>query len=142
MKTSDNGIQFIKQFEGFSATAYPDSAGKNTIGFGHLIKDGETFDTITEDQALALLASDLGWAETVVSRDVLVTINQNQFDALVDFVFNIGSANFRNSHLLAALNDDNFDIAADELLMWDHAGGAEIAGLERRRKAERELFIS
>lgn len=142
MKTSANGIQFIKQFEGFSSKPYPDSAGKSTIGYGHLIKDGESFDTISEDDALAFLASDLAWAETVVNRDVLVTINQNQFDALVDFVYNVGSANFRNSHLLATLNEDNYDAAADELLMWDHAGGVEVAGLERRRKAERDLFLS
>jgi lysozyme len=142
MKISEAGVEFVKQFEGFSATPYPDPVGKNTIGYGHLIKPGETFDTVTENQAIQLLGQDLLWAESVVNRAVLVTLNQNQFDALVDFVFNVGSANFHNSLMLSNLNQGDFDSAADEFKFWDHSGGVEIEGLERRREAERVLFCS
>lgn len=142
MKTSENGIKFIEGFEGFSATVYPDVGGRNTVGFGHLIKPGETFDTITQDQASALLGQDLLVAENAVNNLVTVTLNQNQFDALVDFTYNLGAGNLRTSHLLAAVNNSDFVTAASEFPKWDHCGGVVCEGLLRRRQAESDLFSS
>ncbi len=117
-------------------------AGKLTVGIGHLIKPGEHFESITEQQAEELLHKDLQWAEYAVDQAVCVDITQNQFDALVSFVFNLGGKRLLTSHLLEHLNQGEFDIAADEFLKWDIVAGKESAGLKRRREAERELFLS
>ena len=142
MKTSEKGIKLIETFEGFSAIPYPDVGGKNTVGYGHLIKDGEIFSSITEDQAAILLGADLLYAENAVNNAVLVTLNQNQFDALISFVFNLGAPNFRSSHLLAAINNSDFSTAAGEFCKWDHCNGVVVEGLLRRRLAESALFSS
>lgn len=142
MKTSDRGIDLITTFEGFSADAYPDVAGKMTIGYGHLIKPYESFPVaITEAAARDILNEDLGWAESAVSQCVNVNLNQNEFDALVCFTFNVGGGNLLKSTLLLKLNNGDYKGAADQFLRWCRAGGVEVAGLTRRRAAERALFL-
>ena len=140
MKTSDNGISLIRSFEGFRAEPYADVGGKMTVGYGHLIKQGEMFTTISEDDASALLAKDLHYAESCVNTCVTVALNQNQFDSLVSFVFNLGTGSFENSTLLKDINDGNFDAAANEFLRWVHCDGQVIDGLVHRRQAESNLF--
>ncbi len=144
LELSQNGLNLIKTFEGFSSTPYPDVAGKLTIGYGHLIKKGESFsDTgIDEEAAQELLAKDTGYAQSAVCQCVAVDLNQNQYDALVSFTFNLGGGTLLKSTLLKKLNNSDYDGCAEQFLRWNKAGGIEVAGLTRRRKAERELFLT
>lgn len=136
MKTSPNGLNFIKQFEGFRQFVYPDVAGKMTIGYGHLLTEGEQFPNgITEAQGLDLLAQDLSGAEDSVSR-FASQANQNQFDALVDFTFNLGAGS------LQEMLSHGWDEVPVQMVRWDHAGGKQVAGLTARREKEVELFTS
>lgn len=142
MKTSQKGIDLIKKFEGTVLKVYKDAVGKNTIGIGHLIKPGEIFTTLTQQQAEDLLAKDLIQFEVGVSAAVKVALTQNQYDALVSFSFNLGLGNLNSSTLLKKLNRGDYKGAADEFLKWNHAGPKILQGLTNRRIAERELFLS
>jgi lysozyme len=116
-------------------------AGIRTIGFGHRLGAGEVFaNPITLAQGEALLASDVLASETAVVRLVKVPLTQGQFDALVDFVFNLGAGRLASSTLLSYLNQRRYAAAAWQLLAWDHAGGLENAGLKARREAEFQLW--
>ena len=144
MNISSEGIALIKEFEGLSLTAYPDpgTGGEPwTIGYGHTggVKEG---DVITQDQADEFLRKDIRNFEKCVNTYVNVPITQSQFDALVAFCFNVGCGNFKKSTLLAKLNAEDDVGAADEFLRWNRAGGKVMAGLTRRREAERALFLS
>jgi lysozyme len=111
-----------------------------TIGYGHTGTDVKEGLTITGDQASILLAADVAWAVTCVNKSVQSAINQNQFDALVDFVFNLGCASLGQSTLLRLVNAGNFAGAAKEFLRWNKAGGKVVKGLTKRRQAEADLF--
>jgi len=137
---SKSGLALTEQFEGLSLTAYQDSVGKWTIGYGHTGPDVYPGLTITQMEAESLLLNDLASAAASVNRLVTVALSQNEFDALVDFVFNLGTANFASSTLLKDLNAGNFAAAAEEFQKWDHAGGRVLAGLLQRRLAEANLF--
>ena len=138
---SQAGIDLIKSFEGFRDTAYMDSAGVWTIGYGHTgdVHDG---DVVTDEEAEAMLLDDLSTAATTVNACVPVDLSQGQFDALVSFVFNVGSGAFQRSTLLRDLNAGFYQQAADDLLAWCHAGNTVINGLLTRRRAERALFLN
>ena len=127
------GLAHIKKWEGFRANRYLDSAGKPTIGYGHLIKAWESYDTITQAQAEALLVKDVSVAEATVSRLVKVNLTQSQFDALVSLVFNIGSGNFASSTLLKELNAGRAASVPYEMGRWVYAGGVRLDGLVNRR---------
>lgn len=142
MKTSQKGIDIIKTFEGTVLKVYKDAVGLPTIGIGHLIKKGEVFTTITQQQAEELLAKDLKQFEEGISTSVKVALTQNQFDALVSFAFNLGIGNLNSSTLLKKLNVGDIQGAADQFPRWNKAGGKTLAGLTRRRLAEKELFLS
>lgn len=143
LSTGAKGIALIKNFEGLRLEKYQDVVGKWTIGYGHLILADETFSAaIPEAQADALLRQDLGISEKAVNQYVIVPLTQNQFDALVSFTFNLGVGNLKSSTLLRVLNARQYQDAAEEFLRWDKAGGKQVAGLTRRRTAERALFIS
>ena len=140
--TGAKGIALIKTFEGLSLSKYQDVVGKWTIGYGHLILPEESFaQPITEAQAEALLRRDLSVSENAVNKYVSVALNQDQFDALVSFTFNLGSGNLKSSTLLKLLNERRYQEAANQLLRWDKAGGKQVAGLTRRRAAELALFL-
>ncbi|ARF51111.1 lysozyme [Pantoea stewartii] len=141
MKVSNNGINLIKRFEGLEIEAYRDSVNIPTIGYGHTrgVKMG---DVITGEQADAFLREDLQVAELTINTNVKVKLTQNQFDALTSFVFNLGSGNFVKSTLLKKLNLGDYAGAADEFGRWVNAGGKQLAGLVKRRAAEREVFLS
>jgi lysozyme len=96
---------------------------------------------ITQAQADAFLAQDLQQAADGVARAVQVQLTPNQFGALVSFAFNLGIGALGHSTLLAKVNAGDFAGASGEFLKWDHAGGVEVAGLKRRREAERALFL-
>ncbi len=141
MKFSTAGMELLKRSEGFRNRVYLDVAGFPTIGYGHRLLHPESFPNgITELQASNLLASDVRDAEQAVERLVKVPLSQGQFDALVDFCFNLGAGRLAASTLLKSLNAGRFDEAAQELLQWDHADGHEIAALKTRRQAEVELW--
>jgi lysozyme len=143
MKLSIAGLELIKRSEGFCSQVYRDVAGVPTIGFGHRVKPGESFsEGIDESQAAAILASDVLDAERTVGRLVRVTLTQGQFDALVDFCFNLGAGRLTTSSLLRELNSSRYEIAADQLLRWDFAGGVVNSGLKARRLAEFKLWQS
>jgi lysozyme len=141
MRTSRKGIELIKAHEGLRLDAYLCPAGVPTIGYGHThgVKMG---DRITEEQAEKFLIGDLIVAETEVNRYGL-NINQNQFDALVSFVYNIGAGNFRSSTLLKRLkaNPNDPDIA-NQFKRWVHGGGKVLPGLVRRRDEEAKLYFT
>lgn len=141
MEISAAGLQLIEQSEGFRSTVYNDVVGIPTIGYGHRLLPGESFPNgITQEQAQAMLSSDVQTAEDAVQRLVTVPLAQGQFDALVDFVFNLGAGRLASSTLLKDLNAGDYDAAGSQLLLWDHAGGQEVAGLKARREAELQLF--
>lgn len=141
MKVSNNGINLVKRFEGLQLKAYKDSVGVLTIGYGHThaVKAG---DMITGVQADAFLREDLQVAELTVNTNVKVKLTQGQFDALVSFVFNLGSGNFVKSTLIKKLNAGDYAGAADEFGKWVNAGGKKLSGLVKRRAAEREVFLT
>ncbi|WP_323119106.1 lysozyme [Burkholderia alba] len=142
-RTGTQGIDLIKQFEGLRLTRYLDAVGKPTIGYGHLILPHERFDRpISASQAEALLRQDLRSAEQAVRQLVRVAITQQQFDALISFAFNLGAGRLRSSTLARYLNAGAAARAADQFLVWNKAGGKPLAGLTRRRQAERQLFLS
>ncbi len=134
-------MELLKRSEGFRSHTYNDVNGFQTIGYGHRLLKSETFpDGITEAQASAILAADVRAAEQAVSRLVKVSLTQGQFDALVDFCFNLGARRLASSTLLKVLNSGRHADAAEQLLRWDIAGGQENAGLKTRREAEFELW--
>ena len=141
MHLSSAGLELIKKSEGFRERAYSDVAGFQTVGFGHRLTPGETHPNgLTQAQADAILAADVSIAEDAVKRLVSVPLTQGQFDALVDFVFNLGVGRLAQSTLLRYLNAGKYDAAAWQLLAWDHAGTREVAGLKARREAEFRLW--
>ncbi len=139
---SDAGLALTKQFEGLSLTAYQDQVGVWTIGYGHTGPSVQGGMTITEDQATLLLQSDVAASVSCVNNAVTATISQPQFDALVDFCFNLGCGALVKSSLLRFVNMNDFVSAAAQFLLWDHAGGVVVQGLLRRRQAEAALFSS
>lgn len=141
MTIGQKGIDLIKSFEGCKLDAYKDAVGVVTIGYGHT-KTAQMGQRITQAQADELLRSDIATFESAVTAAVTVPINQNQFDALVCFAFNVGAGALRDSTLLKKLNAGDYQGAANEFLKWDKAGGKVLAGLTRRRKSERLLFLS
>ncbi|MGB3786833.1 MAG: lysozyme [Phormidesmis sp.] len=139
-RTNKNGLLLIKSFEGLRLNAYKDAVGIWTIGYGTTrnVRPGQV---ISEEQAVQFLQEDLMRFEKSINEVIRVSINDNQFSALACFTYNVGSGAFRSSTLLKKLNTSDVRGAADELLRWDKAGGRTLAGLTRRRKAERALFL-
>ena len=141
MHLSSEGLELLKRSEGFRSSTYQDAAGFATIGFGHKVRPGENYGVaITRPQAEAILTRDVQVAEDAVTRHVSVPLTQGQFDALVDFVFNLGEGRFAASTLLRYLNEGKYDAAAWQLLAWDHSGSHELTALKNRREAEFHLW--
>lgn len=141
MKISAAGLELLKVHEGLRLKAYLDTGGVPTIGYGHTrgVKVG---DTCAKEQALTWLAEDVSDAERDVNLYVHVPLKQNQFDALVSFVYNIGGARFATSTLLRKLNDGDYVGAAGQFVRWVYDNGRIINGLALRRADECELFRS
>jgi Phage-related lysozyme (muraminidase) len=138
---TQDGIDLIKRFEGFSSTVYICPAGYPTIGYGHLVRSGESYTEISETEAEELLRKDVESAERAVLRLVNVPLTDGQFDALVSFTFNLGSGAFQRSTLRRKLNRHSYLLAAEEFGRWVWAGGHRLKGLVRRRRAERAVFL-
>lgn len=136
----------IIKYEGFSAKAYICPAGKRTIGYGQVIKDGQFPDGITKEEATAILTAELYRLEEAINRLVTVKINNNQLCALISLCYNIGIGNFQNSTLLKLINAGQLTNSANSLsiinnfLRWVHVGRTKMFGLIRRRLDEANLF--
>jgi lysozyme len=144
MNTSEAGLKLIRQFEGLRLKAYRCPAGIWTIGYGHTtaagppeVREGMK---ITAAEADAILKRDLERFEAAVSAMVKVPLSQAQFDALVSFAFNCGTAALRRSTLLRRVNAGAFEAVPAELMKWTKADGRELPGLVRRRRAEAALW--
>lgn len=146
MKLGAKGEALIKSFEQLELTSYPDSKGVWTVAWGHTgfyspgvpVGPGQT---CTTEQAEQWFLEDAAWAVNGVTRCLDVAVTQNQFDALVDFTFNEGVTALAHSTLIRDINEGQLSSAANEFLKWDYCGGQELEGLERRRRAERDLFL-
>ena len=139
MKISNTGIDLIKHFEGCELEAYKCAAGVPTIGYGH-IKGVSMGDTITQEQAEEMLVHELTEYENYIHDCVTVPISQNQFDAMVSWVFNLGVGNLKASTLLKTLNVGDYNGVPAQIMRWNKAGGKVLEGLTRRRQAEADLF--
>lgn len=140
MKVSDAGLDLIKSFEGVRLDAYVCPAGVLTIGYGHTgdVYPGQVITLLEADDLLRRDAEKFERCVGVAVNDV----TQGQFDACVSLAFNIGCSAFGKSTLVRKIAQGDMSGAADEFLRWNKAGGREMAGLTRRREAEREMFLS
>jgi GH24 family phage-related lysozyme (muramidase) len=140
---SENGLNLIKKFEGCRLRSYRDVANILTIGYGHTGPDVTENMQITSEEAEALLRKDIQRFEHGVATAVKVKLNQNEFDALVSFSFNVGLSAFGSSTLLRLLNDNtDRKVVASEFLKWCKADGVVIEGLKRRREEEKKVFLT
>ena len=151
MAVNDATLRLITEFEGFVDHWYPDPAHGwkvPTVGYGHTDAAGEpkyvnTKDKVfTKAEALAMLRDDLSQYEVAVNKAVKVPLNPNQYGALVSFTYNLGAGNLNKSTLVKKLNAGDFEGASKEFKRWNKAGGKVLAGLTRRREAERQLFLA
>ena len=147
MIPSENCYKLIKKYEGFSSKPYKCPAGIPTIGYGstfYLNGDKVTMkDTpISEEVALSILFSVVEDFSKKVEKLLKVPVNQNQFDALVDFSYNLGIGNFQKSTLLKLVNNKDFIGASKQFKKWNKSNGKVLNGLTNRRKEEEELFLS
>ena len=140
---TNNGLKLIKSFEGFSSKIYLDSAGLQTIGYGHLILPHEKHsfkNGITATHAEFLLKQDVITAENAVTRLIKTPLTNNQFDSLVSFTFNVGAGALQRSTLRHKVNRGEHESVPAELIKWIYAGGRKIPGLIKRRILESELY--
>jgi lysozyme len=153
MKLSNHGIKLIKSFEGLRLNAYKDMAGIWTIGYGSTrYQDGRVVkpgDKLTDEaQANTLFINTLSKYVEAVNKGAKVALSQNQFDALVSFIYNVGTGAVTSSTLFKILNTGNYQNAADQFLLWnkitDPKTGKKVPNetLTRRRAQERALFLS
>lgn len=154
MKVGQAGKNLFRDWEGLKTQVYLDSGGAPTIGIGHLLTRSERVsgkivignfvgdyrDGLTEQQCWDLLDQDLDPAEKVVNAGVIVPLNQNQFDSLVSFCFNVGSEAFKGSTLLKFLNQEKYDQVPTQLRRWIRDNGQVVQGLVNRREKEITLW--
>ena len=134
------GLSLIKKFEGCELEAYQCSAGVWTIGYGHT-KGVTPSDSISQEEAEQMLVDVLHEYESYVNEYVTVALSQNQFDALVSWVYNLGPANLKASTMLKVLNSGEYEDVPAQMKRWNKAGGKVLEGLIRRREAEACLFV-
>ncbi len=139
MQISEEGKQLIKKFEGCRLEAYKCSAGVWTIGYGRTTNVVEG-DTCTQEEAEKWLNEELVVYGAYVNDAVLITLEQNEFDALVAWTYNLGSTNLNNSTMLRVLNENQKEDVPHQMRRWNKANGKVLEGLVRRREAEALLF--
>ena len=143
MQLSYAGLTFLKEREGFRNTAYRDTGGVWTVGYGTIRVNGKPVEPgmqVDSRQAEEALREDLSWAQTAINKLVRVPLTQVQFDALTSFVYNIGENAFSKSTLLRVLNMGLYHEAAKQFDRWVYDNGRVIRGLVVRRKLERDMF--
>lgn len=140
MKTSEKGIKLIMKHEGFRAEAYRCPGGVWTIGYGHTGGEVRSGMKMTKEEAMEWLRSDVQVAEAAINKEQL-NLRQHQFDALVSFVFNVGTGNFRSSTLLKKIREDpDAPDIREEFMQWKRAKGVVLPGLVKRRQEEADLY--
>ena len=139
MNISQEGISLIKKFEGCELEAYQCAAGVWTIGYGST-KDVKEGDTLTQKEADNLLLHEMQEYEGYIKELIKVPLKQNQFDALVSWVFNLGPANLKASTMLKFLNAGDYHLISSQIKRWNKASGKVLEGLIRRREAEALMF--
>ena len=142
---TDEGLALIKRFESFSPTVYVCPAGYPTIGYGHVLLDGERdhfANGIGEEEAEDLLRRDAGIAERAVLRLIAVPLTDGQFDALCSFAFNLGGGALQRSTLRRKVNREEHSAVPAEFMKWIWAGGRRLKGLVQRREAEARLYAT
>ena len=141
---SNKGREHLKHFEGLHLVAYLDAAGIPTIGWGHT-KGVKAGDRITREKAEKLLDDDINDHARCVARlldkAIFAGLKQGQYDALVSFVFNVGCGAFERSTMRKMLNSGEHERAASEFPRWNKGGGKVLAGLTRRRAAEKRMYM-
>ena len=140
MNISKEGLSLIKKFEGCEIEADLCPAGVWTIGFGHT-KDVKEGDKINKEEADYLLQEEMIEYESYINDFVEVPLNQNQFDALCSWVYNLGPTNLKNSTMLRVLNEEKYADVPQEIKRWNKAGGEVLDGLIKRREAEAKMFL-
>lgn len=143
MQISYNGKKLIQELEGFKGTAYLDTGGVWTVGYGTTKIEGkpvEAGQTCNEARAQEWLLADLAWAQTAVNTLVKVRLSQPMFDALTSFVYNVGENAFARSTMLQLLNGAQYEAAAQQFDRWVYDNGKLVKGLVSRRREERSLF--
>ena len=140
-KIGSKGLEMIKHFEGLELKAYQCAAGVWTIGYGHT-KGIQPGMVITEETANDMLVEELEEYENYINSMVECPLSQNQFDALVSWVYNLGPANLQASTLLKVLNAGDYAGVPAQIKRWNKAGGKVLEGLTRRRQAEADLFAN
>lgn len=139
MKASETAYNLIKKFEGCRLEAYKCQAGVCTIGYGHT--EGVKPETkITQEEAEQFLSNDIKKAEKAIEKQVKVELTQNQYDALISFIYNVGAEAFRHSTLLYKLNNNEIKAIPKELKKWVFIKAVRSKGLMKRRNAEADLF--
>ena len=147
LDTNEEGLQFIREAEGLRLKAYKDTGGVWTIGYGDTMINGKPVKQgmiITKEEAESNLRADVDIYEDTVKKSIrldIVSLNQNQFSALVSLCYNIGQGAFAQSTLVKVLNNGDYNGAADQILRWNKDNGKVVDGLTNRRKKERELFL-
>ena len=141
MNIGTKGLDLIRFFEGLELNAYQCAAGVWTIGYGHT-KDVQQGMTISEARANEMLAEELNEYESYINGLVTVELNQDQFDAMVSWVYNLGVGNLKASTLLKVLNAGDYAGVPAQIMRWNKAGGKVLEGLTRRRQAEADLFAN
>ena len=141
MNISAEGLSLIKKFEGCELKAYRCAANVLTIGYG--VTKGVTEDMeISQEEAESLLQEEMHEYEGYINDMVKVPLEQHQFDAMVSWVFNLGSGNLSSSTLLKKLNNSEYDEVPAQIRRWNKAGGKVLDGLIRRREAEAKMFMN
>jgi lysozyme len=138
----EKAIEIVKHFEGIRLIRYNDVIGFPTIGYGHLCKPNDGLIEITQEQADDLLMQDLQIAASAVNRLTSCPLNNNQFAALIDFVFNLGVGSYQASTLRMVINRGDLEDVPAQFNRWVYGNGTKIPGLVARRKAEADLFFS
>lgn len=152
MRTSAQGREFIKSWEGLELRVYSDVAGYGSVGYGHLLTPEDDYGpTITLEQAEDLFESDVLRIEQGVNKLVTALLDQHEYDAIVSFTFNLGVGALKKSTLLKLVNSNQKALAAEQFGRWVFAGDQngdgvvdqrdKVRGLVRRRAAERALFL-
>ncbi|GFO74028.1 lysozyme [Bathymodiolus platifrons methanotrophic gill symbiont] len=140
---TEEGINLIKRFEGFSSSVYICPAGYPTIGYGHVIRDDENHlfaEGINKEEGEELLRQDVHWAERGVLKLIDVPLTEGQFDSLVSFTFNLGSGALQRSTLRRKVNREEHGDVPVQLKRWVWAGGRKLKGLKMRRNAEANIY--
>jgi lysozyme len=154
MQVGERGKKLFKEWEGLVTHEYLDSGGEPTIGIGHLLTHSERTsgkivirgrvlryrNGLSEQQCWDLLDQDLDGVEKTVNQAVTVALNQNQFDALVSFTFNVGDGAFCGSTLLKLLNQGQYNQVPAQLIRWTWDNGKIVQGLMNRRQKEITLW--